>query len=52
MNTKLVELLQQMLETELGGVKIYQTALDALATQISGKNGPNIFSKLRTTWKS
>lgn len=28
MNAKLVELLQQMLETELGGVKIYQTALE------------------------
>ena len=28
MNAKLVELLQQMLETELGGVKVYQTALE------------------------
>lgn len=28
MNAKLVELLQQMLETELGGIKIYQTALE------------------------
>jgi len=28
MNAKLVELLQQMLEIELGGVKIYQTALE------------------------
>jgi hypothetical protein len=28
MNAKLVELLQQMLETELGGVKIYRTALE------------------------
>ena len=28
MNAKLVELLQQMHETELGGVKIYQTALE------------------------
>lgn len=27
MNTKLNELLQQMLETELGGVKVYETAL-------------------------
>lgn len=33
MNTKLVELLQQMLETELGGVKIYQTALQCAVNQ-------------------
>jgi hypothetical protein len=28
MNAKLIELLQQMLETELGGVKVYQSALE------------------------
>jgi hypothetical protein len=39
MNAKLIELLQQMLETELGGVKIYQTALE---------NARNL--KLREEW--
>jgi hypothetical protein len=32
MNARLVELLQQMLETELGGVKVYQTALECART--------------------
>ena len=33
MNKQLVELLQQMLETELGGVKIYQTAIGCALNQ-------------------
>ena len=33
MNKQLVELLQQMLETELGGVKIYETALQGAVNQ-------------------
>ena len=33
MNKQLIELLQQMLETELGGVKIYRTALQCAVNQ-------------------
>src|SRR4030095_13943442 len=33
MNVKINELLQQMLETELGGVKIYETALTCVRNQ-------------------
>ena len=33
MNKQLGELLQQMLETELGGVKVYETALQSAVNE-------------------
>jgi hypothetical protein len=51
MNAKRVELLQQMLETELAELRFIKQYLNAPVIRNCVKSGRNIFSRPRTVWR-